>query len=441
MKNPMRFSAKKLMALLCILTVSGVGFAFAAMRFTNLAQTNGTIVQTPEDAANKVTVYGNGVTFVTFEQAITLENDTSLVQFYLPSGALTDTLTVSGINVVKIVTSDESQPIINRGDVITVCTEDGNYTGTFISWDTTLLLQVNNETLMIPASRITMIILNEVVQVQGPKILVQITTDSPAGDYLLDVSYLMRGPTWKPTYFVDLETSYLQCWATLQNVESWSNFTLVLVSGGPHLVYDSPVFQSYYMVPMMDKVSSPSIVFTSTSTDEYHEYTYGANVSFEKGTTVKLPLFEGTVTLRQEYYWSGGEVQNRYHLNNTLDEPLASGTVEFYRGAQWMGEDSIGYTPVNGESVAVVNYAYDIKVASTVTKSISESGYEDQGITITIQNYKQIDVQILIQQDINGYDLVTSTPNATRVGSGLSWVISVDASGTATIYYEWQHSW
>ena len=441
MKNPMRFSAKKLMALLCILTVSAVGFAFAAMRFTSLGPTNGTTVQTPEDAADKVTVYGNGVTFVMFEQAITLLNDTSTVQFYLPSGALTDTLTVSGINVVKIVTSDENQPIIDRGDVITVCTEDGNYTGTFISWDTTLLLQVNNETVMIPTSRITLIILNEVVQVQGPRILVQVTTDSPAGDYQMNVSYLMRGPTWKPTYFVDLQTSHLQCWATLTNVESWSNFTLVLVSGGPHLVYESSGFQSYYAVPMMAMVSSPSIQFTSTTTDEYHEYTYGANVSFEKGTTVKLPLFDGTVKLRQEYYWSGGEVQNRYHLNNTLDEPLASGTVEFYRGGQWMGEDSIGYTPVNGESIAIVNYAYDIKATSTVTKSISESRYEDQGITITIQNYKPINVQILIQQDIYGYDLVTSTPQATRVGSGLSWVISVDANSTATIYYEWQHSW
>ncbi|MGA3192344.1 MAG: hypothetical protein ABSD73_07505 [Candidatus Bathyarchaeia archaeon] len=441
MKNPMRFSAKKLLALLCILAVSAVGFGFAALRFTNFGRTNGTTVQTPEDAADKVTVYGNGVTFVTFEQAIALLNDTSTVQFYLPSGALTDTLTVTGINVAKIVTSDENQPIINRGDVITVCTETGNYTGTFISWDTSLLLQVNNETVMIPTSRITLIILNEVVQVQGPRILVQVTTDSPAGNYQMNVSYLMRGPTWKPTYFVDLQTSQLQCWATLTNVESWTNFTLVLVSGGPHLVYASSGFQYYGAVPMMESVSDGSIQFTSSTTDEYHEYTYGAKVSFEKGTTIKLPLFEGTVKLRQEYYWSGGEVQNRYHLNNSLNEPLASGTVEFYRGEQWMGEDSIGYTPVNGESIAIVNYAYDIKVASTVTKSISQSNYADQGINITIQNYKSINVQILIQQDINGYELVTSTPQATRVGSSLSWVINVDANGAATIYYEWQHSW
>jgi hypothetical protein len=76
-----------------------------------------------------------------------------------------------------------------------------------------------------------------------------------------------------------------------------------------------------------------------------------------------------------------------------------------------------------------------------VTKSISQSNYADQGINITIQNFKPINVQILIQQDIDGYQLVTSTPTATRVGSTLSWIINVDANGTVTIYYEWQHSW
>ena len=442
MKNPMRFSAKKLMALLCILAVCAAGFAFAAIRFTNLAQTNSndSPVQTSDDLANSVTIYGNGVTFVTFQQTVTVENDTSPIQFYLPSGALTDTLTVQGINVVQIVTSAENQPIINTGDVITVCTQNGNYTGTFISWDTSLLLQVNNQTLMIPTSTITMIILNEIVQVQGPKILVQITTDSPPGNYQMNVSYLMSGPQWYPTYFIDLDTSILQCWATIENVENWNNVTLMLVSGGPHLAYESTDFQYDTSIKLMVAVAAPVVEFTSTTTDEYHIYTYGAQVSFEAGTTVKLPLFNGTVSLRQEYYWSGGEVENRYHINNTLSEPLASGNIEFYRGEQWKGEDSLGYTPVNAEAIAIVNYADDIQVTSTVTKSIIQSNYEDQGTTITIQNYKPTNVQILIQQDISGYDLVTSTPNATRVGSTLSWIINVDANSTATIYYEWQYS-
>ena len=442
MKNSMRFSARKLVALLCIVAVSAVGIAFAAMRFTNVSPTSSTMIQTGENAADRVTVYGNGVTFIEYEETIKLENDTRTVQFYLPSGALTDTLAVSGIDVVKVSTSEESHPIIERGDVITVYTEDGAYTGKFLSWDTMLLLEANNGTIMIPGTRITKIVLTEVVQVQGPKILVQVMTDSPPGDYQLNVSFLMRGPKWKPTYFIDLETSYLQCWATIENVESWSNFTLVLVSGGPHIVYSGPIYQPYIQLYEVSfSALSRSIDFTSSTTDEYHEYTYEAKLSFEKGTTVKLPLFNGTVSLRQEYLWTGGEVQNRYHMNNTLDEPLAAGIVEFYRGKAWMGEDSIAYTPVNGESIAIVNYAYDIKVTATVTKSIVESRYQDQGINITIQNYKPARVQILIQQDINGYDLVSSTPSATRVGSTLSWIMNVDTNSTATIYYEWQHNW
>ena len=425
---------------MCIVAVCTVGIAYAAMRFTNIGITDSTAIQTGETAADRVTVYGNGVTFVEYGEPIKLENDSNTVQFYLPSGALTDTLTVSGINVVKIATSNGSQPIIESGDVITVYTEDGTYTGKFISWDTMLLLEADNGTIMIPDSTITKIVLNEVVQVQGPQILVQVTTDSPPGDYQLNVSYLMRGPQWYPTYFVDLDTSYLQCWATIENVENWSNFTLVLVSGGPHIVISGPIFQPMSLSPEL-AYSAVSVDFTSTTTDEYHEYTYGPKLSFEEGTTVKLPLFNGTVGLRQEYFWTDGDVQNRYHINNTLDEPLAAGTVEFYRGNAWVGEDSIGYTPINAESIAIANYAYDIKVTSTVTKSIVESNYEDQGTNITIQNYKPVNVQILIQQDTNGYDLVSSTPSATIVGSTLSWVINVNANGTATIYYEWQHSW
>lgn len=438
MKNFMHSSATKSAALLCIIAVSTVGAVFAAMSITNRGLTNNTMIEPAVNTADKVTIYGNGVTFINFELATRLEENTHVIQFYLPPGALTDTLTVQGINIVKITTSEEHHPMIEKGDVITVYTEDATYTGKFLGWDNMLLLEANNGTIMIPVGQITKIVLREVVQVQGPKTLVQVTTDSPPGEYVLKISYLMRGPKWKPTYFIDVETSYLECWATIENVESWNNFTLVLVSGGPHIVYKGPIS---FVRETAQSLYSASIDFASTATDEYHEYTYSTKLSFENGTVVKLPLFNGTVSLRQEYFWTSGEVQNRYHISNTLSEPLAAGIVEFYRGKAWIGEDSIAYTPVKGESTAIVNYAYDIKVTATVTKSIYENSHEIRGINITIQNYKTTGIQILIQQDINGYALFTSTPSATRVGSTLSWTMNVDANSTAAIYYEWEHHW
>jgi hypothetical protein len=440
MRNLLHGSAKKLMALVCILAVSALGIGFAAINLSNRGITNMAMVGTNENAADRITVYGNGITFVSYEQTVEISADTNVIQFYLPSGALTDTLIVSGINIVKITTSEEYHPIIERGDTIMVYTEDATYTGKFLSWDSMLLLEVNNGTVMIPVTRITRIVLTEVVQTQGQKILVQVTTNSPLGQYQLGISYLMRGPQWKPTYFIDLETSQLECWATIANVENWENFTLVLVSGGPHLAYTGPFIQPYlYTEALRD--STPSINFVSTTMDEYHEYTYGARLSFEKGTIVRLPLFNGTVGLRQEYFWMSGEVQNRYHINNTLKEPLAAGIVEFYRGSVWVGEDSVPYMPTKAESIATVNYAYDIKVTPTVTKTVEEYRHSIGGINVAIENHKPIDVQILIQQDINGYTLLASTPQATGVGSTLSWVIDIGAEDAATIYYEWEYRW
>jgi hypothetical protein len=434
----MYISSKKLLALLCIVAVSVAGATFAAISFTNRTLNIGTEIETGESTADKVTIYGNGITFINYEETIELEEDISTIQFYLPSGALTDTLTLCGINVIKITTSEEYHPIIERGDIVTVYTEEGVYTGKFLGWDNILLLEANNGTIMIPGNRITKIVLTEVVQTQGPKILTELTIDSPPGEYQLKISYLMRGPKWKPTYFIDLETSYLECWATIENVENWNNFTLVLVSGGPHIVYKGPIFQSLDYI--LDS-ASPSIDFSSTTIDEYHEYTYSAKLSFKKGTVVKLPLFNGTVSLRQEYFWTSDEVHNRYHINNTLTEPLAAGNMEFYREKAWVGEDSIPYIPVKGESVAIVNYAYDIKVTKKVTKSIDGYRHQVRGINITIRNHKTISIQILIQQEINGYTLITSIPPATRVGSTLSWVIDIDADNTTTIYYEWERRW
>ena len=255
----MNLGHKKLAALICIIAVSTATIVFATESFRNRALQSTIMIEPDENAVDRVTIYGNGFTFVNYEKSISLDSPT--IRFYLPSGALTDTLRVSGISVVKITTSEEYHPIIERGDIITVYTEEDIYTGRFLGWDTMLLLEVNNATIMIPGGRITKIVLTEVVQTQGPKILIEVTTDSLAGEYQLRVSYLMRGPSWKPTYFTDLETSYLECWAIIENVENWNNFTLVLVSGGPHVVYRGPIYGPVVYARDVQALSSPSIDF------------------------------------------------------------------------------------------------------------------------------------------------------------------------------------
>ncbi len=390
--------------------------------------------------ADTVTIYQNGYTFVTYQKTVEIQNETELIQFYFPAGALVETLRVEGINVLEIRFSQETHPLVEKGDTITVHTEQETYTGTFISWNRWLLLQIDNKTVQIPPERITAIELNKVVEIQGPQTLVEVLTDATPGEYTIDVSYLIRGPIWRPVYYLDLATSHLECWAVIENVENWDNVTLTVVSGGPHVVYRGSIPEAFargnlYALESM----STNQEWTPSQLDEYHEYTLDRKITFQKGTTTKLPLFEGTVKLRQEYFWSGGEVVNRYHINNTLSEPLATGIIEIYRDNVWVGEDQLKYTPVKGESIVIVNYAYDIKVQKETVKEDHEYNRDIWGIQITIRNFKDLNIVIVIQQSLPyRCNLLSSNPKATVKGSTLTWAIELDGGKTAIIHYEYE---
>ena len=389
--------------------------------------------------ADTVTIYQNGFTFVTYRKTVEIQNETELIQFYFPAGALTETLRVQGISILEIRFSQETHPLVEKGDIITVHTEQETYTGTYVSWDRWLLIQIDNKTVQIPPERITAIELNKVVEIQGPQTLVEVLTDAEPGEYTIEVSYLIRGPAWRPVYHLDLNTSHLECWAVIENVENWGNITLTLVSGGPHVVYRSLVPGAFFDTQYNTESMSASQEWAPTQMDEYHEYTLDRKATFQKGTTTKIPLFEGTVKLRQEYFWSGGEVVNRYHINNTLSEPLATGIIEIYRNNIWRGEDQLKYTPVKGQSTVIVNYAYDIEVQRETVKEVHEYNRDVWGIRITIRNFKDSDILIVVQQSLPyRSNLLSSNPEATVKGSTLTWTIEVDDGETSTIYYEYE---
>ena len=390
--------------------------------------------------ADTVTIYQNGFTFVTYEKTVDIQNETEVIEFYFPAGALMETLRVEGINVLEMRFCQESHPILEKGDIITVYTEQRTYTGKFIGWDEWLLIQIDNQTALIPPERITAIEINAAVEIKGPKILVQVLTDAGEGEYTVHVSYLMRGPNWRPAYVLDLNSSELECWAIIENVEDWANVTLTVVSGGPHVVYRGTTPDAFLRALYSVESLNVSTEWTSSELDEYHEYTLERKITFEEGMTAKLPLFKGAVELRQEYFWSGGEVINRYHINNTLSEPLATGIIELYRGQKWVGEDTIRYTPVKDESVVIANYAYDIKVKIETIKEVHEPSRDVIGKQITIRNFKKSNIWILIEQSLPCRSkLLSSNPEATVKANALTWVVEVASSGgTTLIYYEYE---
>ncbi len=434
----LRSLSVKTIAIVALIVASSMIAVFATGIF--LGPRSIRIVET-STYADTVTIYQNGFTFVTYEKTVELQNETEIIEFYFPAGALMETLRVEGINVLEMRFSQESHPILEKGDIITVYTEEKTYTGKFIGWDISwLLLQVGNQTALIPPERIKAIEINAVVEIKGPKIIVQVLTDAGEGEYTVHVSYLMRGPIWSPAYILDLNSSHLECWAVVENVEDWANVTLAVVSGGPHVVYRGTTPDAFLRGLYSVESMNVGTEWTPSELDEYHEYTLERKITFEEGMTAKLPLLEGTVEVRQEYFWSDGEVINRYHVNNTLSEPLATGIIELYRGQKWVGEDTIRYTPVKDESVVIANYAYDIKVKIETVKEAHEYSRDVFGKQITIRNFKKSNISILIQQSLPyRSNLLSSSPEATVKANVLTWVVEVASSGgTTLIYYEYE---
>ncbi|MCK4320007.1 hypothetical protein KAW11_00185, partial [Candidatus Bathyarchaeota archaeon] len=113
--------------------------------------------------------------------------------------------------------------------------------------------------------------------------------------------------------------------------------------------------------------------------------------------------------------------------------------IEIYRDNVWVGEDQLKYTPVKGESIVIVNYAYDIKVQKETVKEDHEYNRDIWGIQITIRNFKDLNIVIVIQQSLPyRCNLLSSNPKATVKGSTLTWAIELDGGKTAIIHYEYE---
>lgn len=394
--------------------------------------------------ADAVTIYQNGFTFVTFTETISTEEGENTILLYLPSGLLFETLRIDGLDVVDIrCISAPEEYLFEEGDSIIVHTQDETYAGTFIEWGYHgLALYCDNKTLVINTDEIKTIELVKPVPQQKPgELLVTINTISTYGEKNITVSYLMKGPSWKATHFLDLDTGDLECWAQVENPQGWQNVTLTTVVGGPHVVYRggfSPYYTGYaYEVNALS--CSSDTTWTPAEVEEYHEYTLDKKISFNKGETVRIPLFSGVIPIYQEYFWSGGKVENRYYLNNTLSEPLPNGIIGCYRGNKWVGEDNLKYTPKGDETSIIVSYAYDVKAES---KTISEEhtySKDTYTIQMTIENFKNASITIKIER-ILPYkaNLLSSTPTANLEGRTLSWKVDVDGNGSFVITYTYE---
>lgn len=244
---------------------------------------------------------------------------------------------------------------------------------------------------------------------------------APAGSKKLTVSYLAKGITWAPSYIVDItETDEARISAkaeVISEVCDLNDVAVQLITGFPHLQFAdifSPLALKENLAQFLQSLSrgqsergrtDRAAVVTQQRVDYYSDRdmtvmpTYGAaelgkvtedlffypveNVKLNKGEVCYLPLFTESVPYEHIYKWeipnyisedgryyeprrgeSSETIEEVWHclkLENTTKVPWTTAPAETVKGGLILGQDTLNYTPVAGETTLRITQAVNVK--------------------------------------------------------------------------------
>jgi len=382
--------------------------------------------------STSLTVYQAGVAYVV--QGLSPRFSQGVATLTLPGSAILETLRFEGVNVSSIRVRGARTGLLMKGDELTVRTESAMYRGIYEeTLNGFLALRIGNTSVLIDTRSIVAIEVGRLVQAPSGNVTVELVAKGVDGVKDLNASYLARGITWSPSHFLQLGTAELESWAAVQSSGEWSNVTLTLVSGEPHIAFIGPV--------TLDRFGGAPVELArvSFSLGEYHAYRFTEPVTLEAGGRTVLPLLSGTVRVSEEYFWAGGPVAWYANVTNALSEPLATGVINFYSGREWVGSDSLSYTPSGGSSRLTVGNARDVVVSEKTIKIEHLTDVDRVTLQVTASNYKTETINLTLQRWIPYQaTLVSADPAPAQEGQTLTWRITLSPGGIRAITYTYQ---
>ena len=261
---------------------------------------------------------------------------------------------------------------------------------------------------------------------------IRMELDRPAGGETVSVSYLARGVTWAPGYFIDLsdaETARFSARALVVNeLADFENVKLDLVTGFPNIRFgevSSPVAMSQNLAGFLNALAgggreeaargrghmmtqqgflSNVAVFDESAARPMPGYSTAAEgivsedlflypvkgFTLKKGETAWVPLFTAQMPYQHIYTWRIGdlldgnarhrgeqqrtdgkvaeEVWHSCRLINNLKIPLTTATAEFVKEGEFTGQDVCYYTPPGVETTIRINRTMNVLAEQAETE-------------------------------------------------------------------------
>ncbi len=426
------------------------------------------------DAADRVTLYQNGLAFVELERTFNASHGQVILELPVPTTTITDSIRIESqddeVAIQEIRAAPGLSGPMQLGDEVVVHVEDRSYQGTLVARQgDSLVLSRDGNTTLVAGDQI------EAVEVLGQDISqadptssrIGILAQAPGGEQTIRVTYLARGPSWTPNYHMDLETGQTTFFATLTGLHTWTNVSLDLVAGEPNVVaqpsddrfHRDAAFESG--AAGADAAASYDVrVGDSVPLGELHRYSLDGEINLTKGQTVRLPVRAGQLDIQRHYHQvrtSTGfgstqgddrslDVLERYEVENTFEEPLPPGIMRFYKEGTWVGEDVMQGVPA-GETVNLTAArSTEVTARLTLTDISTSAEEETRSYRLTVENHKAsgetVDLQAQLTFPTHRVNLLDTSPEPTRAsGDTVVWDTTLAAEDTAgfALSYERLH--
>lgn len=379
-------------------------------------------------------------------------------RFSLPPGTALETLQAQGFktSLVRRITAEEPLPMLMEGDEVRLFTNFNDGTTTFegvvinpegwgFQQGEPLCIQSKPEgnPLCLPGDKIAAISILSVKE--GVPLADRFQEDRPLTIEVQGIpetaypyiTYLVRGAlSWEPLYTLELTTGELAAFASTENAFDFGKTKITFVMGEPYLIggYVKEPARGLGVEAMAVAASPPP-----QRIGESWEYPFEGTVELKKGESLRLPLFEGKLTLKNVYTWDGGNVLLKHEFTNGLDRPLAEGRVECYEDGLWVGEDSIPWVAVSQKGEVTSQYAKDIEIEERTTQQKEEKDKRTTEKEVRVINHKQEAISIEVIR-ILPYraNLISANPKPEQDGEMLTWRLELKPGETKTARYAYE---
>jgi hypothetical protein len=306
---------------------------------------------------------------------------------------------------------------------------------------------------------------------------------APAGGKKLTVSYLAKGITWAPSYIVDItepNKAQMSAKAEVINEACDLNGVMVqLVTGFPNLQFAdivSPLAMKENLAQFLQSLTrgrserGPVSVMSNAMVQQSFDYSgrageafmpaYGAaeagkvaedlfmypvkNVQLKKGQVGYFPLFTESVSYKHIYQWkipdyvTEGEsysyrpqreqerepeekIWHCLKMENTTKVPWTTAPAEIVKENLILGQDTLNYTPVKGESTLKITQAVSVKAEQVELETDRKRdatqlyGYHYDLITVegklSVINFQEKAITLEITKTLSG-EVKSSEPQA-----------------------------